>query len=99
MIHELTIDGTTLTLDQVITVAHHPEITVRLAANAIPAIQASAQAVDRLLGKGEVAYGINTGFGAFKDRLIPLNEVEKLQENILLSHAVGVGEPLPASTV
>ena len=87
------------TADQVITVAQHPEITVRLAANAIPAIQASAQAVDRLLAKGEVAYGINTGFGAFKDRLIPLNEVEKLQENILLSHAVGVGEPLPASTV
>ncbi|HOR77510.1 MAG TPA: histidine ammonia-lyase [Anaerolineaceae bacterium] len=99
MIHELTIDGTTLTLDQVIAVAHHPEITVRLAANAIPAIQASAQAVDRLLAKGEVAYGINTGFGAFKDRLIPLNEVEKLQENILLSHAVGVGDTLPASTV
>ena len=67
MIHELTIDGTALTLDQVITVAHHPEFSVHLAASAIPAIQASAQAVDRLLAKGEVAYGINTGFGAFKD--------------------------------
>jgi len=99
LIHELTIDGTSLTLDQVIAVAHHPDISVHLAASAIPAIQASAQAVDRLLAKGEVAYGINTGFGAFKDRLIQSDEVEKLQENILLSHAVGVGDTLPASTV
>lgn len=49
LIHELTIDGDHTCSDQVIAVAHHPEISVRLAANAIPAIQASAQAVDRLL--------------------------------------------------
>lgn len=99
MNHPLTIDGKSLTLEQVIEYANHPEIPVRLAESAIPTIQASAQAVERLLAKGEVAYGINTGFGAFKDRLIPLDEVEKLQENILLSHAVGVGDFLPDSSV
>ncbi len=51
-----------------------------------------------MLREGRVAYGITTGFGAFKDRVIPLDQVEKLQRNILVSHAVGVGEPFDRAT-
>ena len=88
------IDGRSLTFDQVLQVAYHPETTVRLAAAAIPLIERAAKAVANFIDQGQVAYGITTGFGAFKDKLIPHEEVGQLQQNILLSHAVGVGNPL-----
>ncbi|MGH8443196.1 MAG: histidine ammonia-lyase, partial [Nevskiaceae bacterium] len=57
------------------------------------AVQRAADGVQRLLKEGRIAYGITTGFGAFKDRVIPPDQVEQLQRNILVSHAVGVGKP------
>ena len=38
-------------------------------------------------------YGINTGFGSLSERIIPHTKIEKLQKNLVVSHAVGVGEP------
>lgn len=47
------------------------------------------------LSKSDTAYyGINTGFGALAEKRISVNDSLKLQKNIILSHAVGVGEPL-----
>jgi histidine ammonia-lyase len=92
--HLVEIDGRSLTFDQVLQVAIHPETTVKLAAGAIPAIQRAAKAVADFIDHGQVAYGITTGFGAFKDKFIPHEEVGQLQQNILLSHAVGLGNPL-----
>jgi histidine ammonia-lyase len=66
---------------------------VALADGARVAVARAAAAVARLLERGDIAYGITTGFGAFKDRLIPPEQVEPLQRNILLSHAVGAGNP------
>ena len=51
-----------------------------------------------MLGEGKIAYGITTGFGAFKDRVIAPDQVEQLQRNILVSHAVGVGDPFDRAT-
>ncbi|HQK42644.1 MAG TPA: histidine ammonia-lyase [Anaerolineaceae bacterium] len=93
------LDGQSLTIEQVHLVAHHPEVQVRLSETCLPGIQKSADAVAQLVARGEVAYGITTGFGAFKDRVIPPDQVERLQENILLSHAVGVGDHLGDETV
>jgi len=55
-------------------------------------VERAAQAVQDMLARGEVAYGITTGFGAFKDRLISNDQVEELQRNIIMSHAVGTGD-------
>lgn len=93
------LDGQSLTIEQVDLVSHHPEVRVQLADTCIPGILKSANAVAELAARGEVAYGITTGFGAFKDRVIPPDQVETLQENILLSHAVGVGDYLDDATV
>ncbi len=93
------INGRELTIDQVIKVADHPEIQVSIDPDAIPNINRAAQAVQQLINEGRIAYGITTGFGAFKDQLISADEVEKLQENIILSHAVGVGPLLNDRTV
>jgi histidine ammonia-lyase len=86
----LYLSGQSLTLEQVAQVAYHTE-PVALAAHAHERVARAAQAVQTLLARGEVAYGITTGFGAFKDRIISPEQVETLQRNILISHAVGVG--------
>jgi histidine ammonia-lyase len=72
---------------------------VRLAATARGRMQASVEAVERAVSGGAVSYGINTGFGAFANRVIPAAQTRKLQLNLIRSHACGTGEPLPAHLV
>lgn len=55
--------------------------------------------VDELLRGDEAIYGINTGFGFLKNTRIPDDQLDRLQENLLLSHAVGVGPSTPPSVV
>lgn len=97
---ELLLDGQSLTFAQVIAVAfgNANEPRVALSADAKSNVIRSAKAVQQLLARGEIAYGITTGFGAFKDKIISREEVEKLQKNIVMSHAVGVGEPFDLPT-
>ncbi|REJ78650.1 MAG: histidine ammonia-lyase [Acidobacteria bacterium] len=94
--NELFLDGESLTFEQVLAVAEGAPGApiVLLSEEALEKVTRSATAVERLLERGEVAYGITTGFGAFKDKIISRDQVEVLQENIVKSHAVGVGEPL-----
>ena len=72
---------------------------VRLAAAARERMQASVEAVERAVSRGETTYGINTGFGAFANRVIPAAQTRKLQLNLIRSHACGTGEPLPPQLV
>ncbi len=99
--NEVILDGENLTFEQVTAVAYgEPGApSVSLAERARANVARSAAAVDTLLDRGEIAYGITTGFGAFKDKIISRDEVEQLQRNIVLSHAVGVGKPLDKPTV
>lgn len=95
----LSLNGGSLTLEELVQAARNPNTEVTLAPEAIPGIQRAAKAVAKFVSEGRIAYGITTGFGAFKDRLIPPEDVEKLQENIILSHAVGTGPELPSEVV
>lgn len=54
----------------------------------------SAQYVQEIVDSGKIVYGINTGFGPLCTTLINPADTKKLQENILKSHAVGIGEPI-----
>ncbi len=94
------LDGESLSFDQVRAVAFgapgRPRLALSEAAEA--RVERAAEAVQRLIDDGAIAYGITTGFGAFKDRVIPPEQTEQLQRNILASHAVGVGDPLDVST-
>ncbi len=98
--NEIILDGENLTFEQVVTVAfgkpNQPPVV--LSAKAQKNVNRSADAVQKLLERGEIAYGITTGFGAFKDKIISRAEVEQLQKNIVLSHAVGVGKPFDIPT-
>lgn len=99
--NEIILDGEGLTFEEVIAVAYGDagEPRVALSEPAKAAVNRAAAAVQTLLDRGEVAYGITTGFGAFKDKIISREEVERLQRNIVLSHAVGVGNAFDTPTV
>src|SRR5262245_39892433 len=62
-------------------------------------IERGAAAVAAIVKRGQPAYGVNTGFGRLAQTHIPNDQLELLQRNLVLSHAVGVGEPLPAGVV
>ena len=98
--NEIILDGESLTFEQVLAVAYGEPNTPRVALseNAKAQVNRSANAVKKLLARGEIAYGITTGFGAFKDKIISREEVELLQKNIIVSHAVGVGKPFDVPT-
>ncbi len=72
---------------------------VALTAAARKRIAASRRIVDRLRHDPAPHYGINTGFGILAHKQVPPGDIEKLQENLILSHAVGVGDEVPAEIV
>ncbi len=58
-------------------------------------VRQSRKIVDAALLDGNAHYGINTGFGVLANKRISSEELVTLQQNILLSHACGVGDPVP----
>lgn len=58
-------------------------------------VKKSAAAVQEIVANGNPVYGINTGFGPLCTTLISPDQTQKLQENLLKSHAVGIGEAIP----
>ncbi len=99
--NEILIDGESLTFEQVVAVAYGKpgQPRVSLSDTAKAAVDRSAAAVQTLIDRGEIAYGITTGFGAFKDKIISPEDAALLQKNIVLSHSVGVGDPFDTPTV
>jgi len=72
---------------------------VALDPGALPAVRASAAVVEAIVARGEPVYGINTGFGKLASVRIERDDLATLQRNIVLSHAAGVGAPMPAPVV
>ena len=93
----LMISGQNLKVDDVVAVAKGRP--VRLDPAALPNIERSRAAVEQLVAEGRIAYGITTGFGRFKDKLISSDQVKQLQLNLVRSHAVGVGPDLDEHVV
>ena len=97
MITPLLVSGEGLSIDDVVSVSGG--MKVELDPDALPRMQRSRDAVERLVAEGRVAYGITTGFGRFKDRLISPEQVAQLQLNLIRSHAAGTGDELDEQTV
>ncbi len=87
------LDGESLTIDEIVAVARHG-VKVKLAESAIETIEESHQWVEEIVKRGEPVYGINTGFGIFAEQRIPAEDSAQLSRNLILSHAVGTGDPL-----
>ncbi|NUK31649.1 histidine ammonia-lyase [Parageobacillus sp. VR-IP] len=86
--------GNTLTIEEVKRVLYHNELVIA-SEERMKAVEKSRKAVEDIVAKQQIVYGINTGFGKFSDVLIDANDVEQLQVNLIHSHACGVGEPFP----
>ncbi|MCS6806766.1 MAG: histidine ammonia-lyase [Blastocatellia bacterium] len=89
----VTLDGRSLTLDDVAAVAWNNE-PVELSAEAVERMLASRRVIEMILAQGRVVYGVNTGFGKLATVTIPSDQIEQLQLNLVRSHCCGVGEPL-----
>ena len=88
------LDGDTLELEEVQAIAR-AEAHVELAPSARARVRAARALVERCLEDDEPHYGINTGFGTLAEVRIDRAELTRLQRNLVLSHAAGVGAPLP----
>jgi histidine ammonia-lyase len=87
------IDGATLDLAGLESVARDGRAVV-LAETAREAVRASRRVVDAAVARGDVVYGVTTGFGSFADVHVPTDKLRELQVNLVRSHAAGVGAPL-----
>lgn len=87
-----------MTLAELRAVWQSPQ-TLALPDTAQAVMETAASTIQRIVGKGEAAYGINTGFGKLAKTRIPDEQLELLQRNLILSHSVGTGEPMSDATV
>jgi len=87
-----------LTIEEVVKVARNYE-KIELTQNAIDAVNKARDYVEEKLSKGEIIYGLTTGFGKFSDTFIPLEDTAALQRNLIISHSCGMGDPYPTEVV
>jgi histidine ammonia-lyase len=94
----VTLDGTSLTLDDVVAVAVD-RVPVDLSDAARARMMRAHEVVANLVRGSEVAYGVTTGFGKLSDIAIPRDRLDELQVNLVRSHVCGVGPRLPEREV
>ena len=92
------INNEELSIQDVINVARNNYV-VELGEEAKIKILESRKLVDKLVEEGKISYGITTGFGKFSDIAISKEDSKQLQKNLIISHACGVGNPLPQDAV
>lgn len=90
--------GADLTVHDVVAVARQGA-PVELGAEARVRVSEAKSVIDRLVAEGHVVYGVTTGFGALATTFVAPDKAKVLQERLLLSHAAGVGTPLPTEVV
>lgn len=98
---KLRLDGRSLVLDDFLPLlgGSDADITIALTGEAKKAVRRARALVDRTVRSGDVVYGLTTGFGRLKNVAIEADDLEELQENLVLSHCCGVGDPLPFGEV
>lgn len=95
---EVVLDGASLTLEQVNAVARQGG-EASIGAEAIGRMRKSREVIERMAAGEEPVYAVNTGVGYLSDQRVAADEIEQLQLNVVRSHAVGVGDPLPRDVV
>lgn len=94
----VTIGGDPLSLDQLRTLTSEP-VRVAVAPPALALLDQGAATVAKIIEDGRTVYGVNTGFGLLANTRIGDADLERLQANLVLSHACGVGELLDEQVV
>jgi histidine ammonia-lyase len=94
----IVLTGADLTIADVEAVARG-DVLVQLDVHARARMTEARAVIEDLVERGEVVYGVTTGFGDLASTFVPPTDTERLQENLLVSHAVGVGDSLPRDVV
>lgn len=92
------LDGKNLNLENSLMITKENYV-LSISKSAEKKVRDSRKLVDKWIQKEEIIYGINTGFGEFKDVVISKEQTEALQRNLILSHSSGVGEPIEDDVV
>ena len=95
----LTLDGSSLALDDLAPLARGEKIAIAIAPQACERVERARRIVEGHVERGEAVYGLTTGFGRLKSVAIGREDLPELQRNLILSHCCGVGEPMPAPEV
>jgi len=90
--------GADLSIDDVEAVARRGAL-VSLDDDARGRMQEARDVIEALVDGGEVVYGVTTGFGDLATTFIEREQAGRLQQNLLMSHATGVGAPFPLEVV
>ncbi|MGQ9530682.1 MAG: histidine ammonia-lyase [Candidatus Bathycorpusculaceae bacterium] len=96
--HEVHINGETLTIEDVVKVARE-NAKVVIPEKVRMRVKKSREVLEKFLKEKQVIYGVNTGFGALSNTTISPEESKKLQINLIRSHSTGVGEKLSTEVV
>ena len=94
----ITLNGSDLTVTQVVAVARHGEAVV-LAPAAIAAMRQARVVVDEVLGTGEPVYGLTTGVGERKAHVLEQAERQRFNQRLVLNHRIAQGDAAPADVV
>ena len=95
----LTLDGSSLSLEDLSPLVAGEELHLAIDPAVEGGIHASRAMVDAHVAAGDVVYGLTTGFGKLKNVAVPREDLAELQRNLVLSHCVGVGDPMPEREV
>ncbi|MCP5020368.1 MAG: histidine ammonia-lyase [bacterium] len=97
--HQLHLDGKSLTLEALLPLADGQPLEIVVSEGVYGGLQASRDMVEACLQRGDAVYGISTGFGKLKNKAIQPGDLAELQRNLVLSHSVGLGDPLSDTEV
>ena len=91
--------STNLDLKKLFDLAYQP-FQLELSEESVLKIRANRDYLDKVLASSDkLIYGINTGFGALHNHVISKADINRLQENLVLSHACGMGKEVPNEVV
>ena len=96
--NKVILDGESLDLQGVANVARR-NFTVELNKEAEDKINLSRAIIEQAMAEKRIVYGVNTGFGEFSNIVISESRLEELQVNLILSDAVGLGDPFDTDVV
>ncbi len=72
---------------------------VKIEQEVLKRVKENREALENIVNKGEIVYGVNTGVGRLADKILSFEELNELQKDIIVSHSAGYGEPIKKEIV
>ena len=94
----ITLDGSSLTIEKLVSIARYNE-KVELAPAALERIKVCRAMLEEKLVNREIMYGTNTGIGEFSEKILTDEQVKEFQKYLIYNHAAGIGDPVPVEQV